>query len=330
MPLTNDSERNRYGFQGRLSAAFPSQILVDASELCNLACVHCPHPAFKKSEHYAGRLLDPTLNEKMVEEVREHGQGITQYIRYASNGEPLSHPHIFDMMDYAKRRSGALVTLTTNGKVMTTPKIERIVDIGVDVVDISIDAFLPETYARIRVHGDLAVTRRNVLDLIERSRAGGGGTKVIVSYVEQPTNAAETKDFESFWRDAGAQYVVIRRMHSCSGAMTDLADERRTALAKEQRRPCLYPWERAVINAAGELSFCPSDWKHGSRIADYHTTTIHETWGGAFYQGLRNAHLTNDYAGYGFCGQCPDWSATRWPNEGRSYADMIEEFKERE
>jgi hypothetical protein len=80
------------------------------------------------------------------------------------------------------------------------------------------------------------------------------------------------------------------------------------------------------VNARGDLSFCPSDWVHGSYVADYRTTTIKEAWTGAFYDGLRRAHLANDFSSYGFCGQCPDWEATRWPGEGRSYADMVEEF----
>lgn len=322
--------QDRYGFYGRLTASFPSQILVDASELCNLACIHCPHPVFKKSEHYDGRLLDPALHDKLIEEVHAHGQGITQYIRYTSNGEPLSHPHIFEMLAYAKRRSGTTVALTTNGKVMTAPKIERLVDIGVDVVDISIDALHADTYAKIRVHGTLAVTRANVLTLLARVREARAATKVVVSYVEQPANAAETAGFERFWKDQGADYVVIRRLHSCSGTIADLAAERRSTQAAEVRRPCLYPWERIVLNAAGDLSFCPSDWVHGSRVADYRDTTVREIWQGPFYRALREAHRSNNYVDHGFCQQCPDWASTRWPDQGRSYADMIEEFKDTE
>jgi hypothetical protein len=82
-----------------------------------------------------------------------------------------------------------------------------------------------------------------------------------------------------------------------------------------------------VLNARGDLAFCPSDWVHGSVIADYRTTTIKEVWQGEFYRQLREAHLTNNYSCHGFCGQCPDWKSTRWPDEGRSYANMIEEFK---
>lgn len=330
VPPNAQSIEQQYGFRDRLKAEFPSQILVDATEICNLACIHCPHPTFKASAHYAGRRLELKLNNKMVDEVRLHGLERTQYIRYASNGEPLTHPQIFEMMAYAKENSGVTVTLTTNGKLMNEARTERLVKIGIDVVDISIDAFANETYARVRVGGLLDVTRANVLRLIERARVNGCRTKVVVSYVEQPLNHHETHDFETFWKDQGADFVVIRRMHSCSGANAALAVKLRTANESIPRRPCLYPWERIVINAGGELAFCPSDWVHGSVITDYRTTTIRETWQGDFYRRLRAAHHTNNFSAHGFCGQCPDWQNTRWPHEGRSYASMVEDFKERE
>lgn len=314
----------KYGFYGRLKAEFPSQFICDITEVCNLACTHCPHPTFAKSEHYGGRMLDPELNAKLVGEVAQHGQGLTQYIRYTSNGEPTAHPHCLEFLTDAKKRSGVTVTLTTNGKTLDAKRAEQLLATGVDLVDISLDAFKPETYAAIRVKGDLNVTRPNVLNLIKRAQEGGGKTKVVVSYVEQPNNAAETNAFEKYWNDQGADYVVIRRLHSCSGAKTELAKERRKAAP--ERRPCLYPWERMVLNARGDLAFCPSDWVHGSVVADYRKTTIKETWNGEFYRSLREAHLKNDYKKHGFCGQCPDWQATRWPDEGRSYADMVSEF----
>jgi perosamine synthetase len=304
----------RYGFGGRLAARFPSQILVDVSEVCNLACVHCPHPEFKASEHYGKRQLDPALNDKLVDEVRAHGAGSTQYIRYASNGEPLGHPHILDMLDAATSRSGVAVTLTTNGTLLTEARAERMVASGVHVVDISIDALLPETYAAIRVGGNLKKVEANVARLIDLASQGGGRTRVVVSFVEQPQNRSEIDQFERVWRDRGAADVVIRRLHSCSGAKSGLAVERRAAVRDADRTPCLYPWERIGLNAAGHLFFCPSDWVHGSTLADYRETTIENTWRGDAYRALREAHLTNDYSRHAFCGQCPDWAATRWPH----------------
>jgi MoaA/NifB/PqqE/SkfB family radical SAM enzyme len=327
---TTDAAKPRFGFYDRLKAGFPSQILVDVAEVCNLACIHCPHPEFKKSEHYSGSYLNSDLNKKLVDEVREHGPGFTQYIRYASAGEPLVHPAIYEMLEYACKWSGVMVTLTTNGKTMVEKRIERLINSGVHVVDISIDAYTPETYAKVRVGGDLNVTRANVLKLVELSKHRDSRTKVVVSYVETPQNAHETEEFQSFWKANGADYVVVRRLHSCSGAKVELARVRREENQHIPRRPCLYPWERIVLNPKGDLAFCPSDWVHGSRLADYRTTTIAETWQGDFYKRLREAHLNNDFSSHAFCGQCPDWASTRWPDEGRSYANMMEEFKDKE
>lgn len=317
-----------YGFQGRLTAEFPSQVIVDVTEVCNLACVHCPHPDFKKSEYYDARYLDPALNTKMVDEVRDHGQGKTQYIRYTSEGEPLIHPKGYDMIEEAVQRSGVYVTLTTNGTIMNEKRTRKLLEAGVHMIDISIDAHLPETYARVRVNGDLNVTRANVLRLIEWVRLAKTGTKVVVSFVEQPQNTAEAGDFERYWKEHGADAVVIRRLHSAAGAVIPVASIMRSRNAKVERRPCVYPWERVVLNPRGHLSFCPADWVHGATITDYQKTTIRETWNGEFYRGLRQAHLSNNFAGYGFCGQCPDWAATRWPSEGRAYADLVGELQQ--
>jgi MoaA/NifB/PqqE/SkfB family radical SAM enzyme len=319
-------EVEKYGFFDRLRSEFPSQILVDITEVCNLGCIHCPHPDFKKSEHYGGRFLSPELNAKMVDEVREHGQGITQYIRYASNGEPLVHPKSYSMIEYAARSSGVCVTLTTNGTIMNEARIQKLLDSGLHMIDISIDALSPETYAKIRRGGDLNITRSNVLNLISWIKKSRSSTKVVVSYVEQNENKHETSDFERFWKDQGVDHVVIRRLHSCSGAKIELAKIYHKKNSESRRRPCLYPWERIVINARGDLAFCPSDWVHGSFIGDYRETTIRDAWSGEFYRKLREAHLNNNYEKHQFCDQCPDWESTRWPRQGRSYADMVQEL----
>ena len=267
-----------YKFGGRLTAEFPSQIIVDTTEVCNLACVHCPHPAFKQTPYYDARYLGTELNAKLVDEVRDHGRPHTKYIRYTSEGEPLIHPKAYDMLDYAVEHSGVYVTLTTNGTIMVEKRIRKLLDSGVHMIDISIDAFKPETYAKIRVNGDLTKTRANVIDLLKWIRETGSKTKVVVSFVEQPENTAEARDFEAFWKDQGAHFVVIRKLHSAAGAVVRVADIMRKQGAMLARKPCVYPWERIVLNPRGFLSFCPADWTQGSTVIDFRTTTIREVW----------------------------------------------------
>ncbi|QZP17806.1 radical SAM protein [Methylophilales bacterium] len=317
-----------YSFRGRLAESFPSQILMDITEVCNLGCTHCPHPDFKQSQHYTSSYVDPLLNKKMVDEVKTHGKGFTQYIRYASNGEPLIHPNAFDMIDYAVENSGVFVTLTTNGTIMNEKRIQKLMDTGLNMIDISIDAFLPETYKNIRVGGNLETTNKNVDILLDFIAKYNYKTKVVVSFVEQAENTNEVEDFRNYWNKRGASQVLIREMHSCSGAKKEIKFFANGKKKEDgERRPCVYPWERIVINARGDLAFCPSDWVHGSVMANYENISIKEMWNSDFYRELRNAHLTNNFKNHSFCGQCPDWKTTYWPGTDKAYADLITNIK---
>ena len=91
----------KFGFQKHLNKTFPSQVTVDLTQFCNLACIHCPHPEFKKSNAYSEAHLDLNLHKKLIDEVASDGYGICQYIRYTANGEPLLHPKFDEMIKYA-------------------------------------------------------------------------------------------------------------------------------------------------------------------------------------------------------------------------------------
>ena len=311
-----------YSFYGRLDSEFPSQIMVDVTEVCNLKCIHCEHPKFKLSGSYHGYQLDPKLNTKVVDEISKNRTNKTQYIRYTSNGEPLLHKSAYEMIEYAIKNSGIKVTLTTNGTILREKKIRLLLNSGIHLIDISVDAHKDETYKFIR-GGNLKVTKNNVLNLIDIRNSLKCNTKIVLSFIEQKENSSEVNDFYNYWKKL-ADDVLIRRLHSNSGSDIGLLNRFYTDNEKEERRPCLYPWERVVLNAKGMLSFCPTDWYGQSEVADYRKTTIKEVWQNNFYENLRNEHLKNDFVKCKFCKNCPDWKFTKWPNhQGKSYSDLV-------
>jgi MoaA/NifB/PqqE/SkfB family radical SAM enzyme len=322
----NEIKEVKYGFQKHLSSRFPSQIIVDSTQFCNLACIHCPHPSFIKTDAYSGSHLDIELHKKLIDEIATDGLGICQYIRYTANGETLIHPKFDEMIEYAGKYSKTRINVTTNGVLLTDKKSKKLLDAGVNVFDISLDAYSDETYSKVRVKGDLSKVRPNVLNLIKLIKEGSYDAKLVVSFVEQPLNMHETKQFEEFWKNAGADFVVIRRLHSAGGAKDGIKSKMEEGLKNVERKPCLYPWERLTITPEGDLSYCPTDWMNKSHFIHFSKTTIKEAWQGKFMNSLREAHLSNNYKGFDFCKQCPDWIHTRWAEEGRGYSDMMQEL----
>ena len=313
---------SRYGFYERLSKEFPSQVMVDITEVCNLGCIHCTHPKFKLSSAYNKRMINPEINKKMVDEVSKHGKGITKYIRYTSNGEPLVHPKSYEILQYAVDNSGTKVTLTTNGTLLKEKKMKKLLSTGLHMIDISIDAYSNEIYKKVRVGGDLDVTKKNVLRLLELNDEVGHKTKIIVSFVEQKENSHEIERFKEFWQKQSVDEVLIRKLHTNSGSVIKENDSQLNK--NESRRACLYPWERVVLTAKGTLNFCPTDWYGKSEVSDFAKTSIKEVWKNNFYNDLRDQHLANEYKN-DFCKQCPDWKNTSWPfDKNKSYADLVE------
>jgi radical SAM protein with 4Fe4S-binding SPASM domain len=313
-------------FGGYLSAAFPSQLNVDVTEFCNLACIHCPYESAVKPKGKARQQFPANLHAKIVAEIATAGQGICRFVRYTGEGEPLLHPQIFDFLTATKHRANTPTSLTTNGLLLTEERCRLILEADVGVVDISLDAFTPETYAKIRVGGELAEAQGGVLRLLAMARTRNHPLKIAVSFIRQALNAHEAEPFREFWQAQKVDLVFVRNLHSCAGHLQDLAQKMWGALDTNKRTPCLYPWERLLLKPDGAAVYCPNDWHQGTVAGHIQQESIQQIWQGDAMQAVRAAHQQNNFIQHKFCGQCPDWSVIQWPQHGRSYATMMHEF----
>ncbi len=78
-------------------------------------------------------------------------------------------------------------------------------------------------------------------------------------------------------KSMGHKVVVIRKLHTNSGSNYNSNIYKKNEVIA--RRPCLYPWERVVLTAKGNLNFCPTDWFGKANICNYRETTIIEEAG---------------------------------------------------
>ena len=318
----------QYGFYDRLTKEFPSQINVDLIELCNYACIHCPYSALAQEKKLSHARLSAELNKKLVDEVRQYGAGKTQQIRYTGNGEPFLHPEIMDILDYAVKNSGVFVSVTTNGSLVDEAKAVQLLEAGLGLIDFSLDAYKEDTYQEIRIHGQLEKVRNNILFMLKKKQEGNYKTKIVVSFVVQEKNKQEKADFERYWKEQGVDYVIFRKLHSAGGEMFHIQET-------ECVQPCVYPWERIVLDAQGKIQFCPNSWgKDMNFDYSYSGYTIHEIWNGKVYAKLREEHLKNNFEMFRRCAACPDRATTIWPadrtEDWRGYGDMIADFTKKE
>lgn len=106
------------------------RVYVEISNICNLQCDFCP-PVLRH------RQIMPIENfEKILIQLK----GKTKEICLHLMGEPLGHPHLFEILDVAKKID-IPINLTTNGVLLTKEKAEKLLESNIRQVNISIHSF---------------------------------------------------------------------------------------------------------------------------------------------------------------------------------------------
>ncbi|MBW1824114.1 MAG: radical SAM protein [Deltaproteobacteria bacterium] len=109
---------------------YPSQAQIEITNRCNLACKMCPRDYFN--------LLKEDMPLETFKKIVDRIENIT-LLTLTGWGEPLVHPHIFEMITYCKERSHK-VKLTTNGTLLTSEMRQRVFPSGLDEITISLES----------------------------------------------------------------------------------------------------------------------------------------------------------------------------------------------
>lgn len=299
-----------YGFESAACAVFPTYVMFDITNVCNAACIHCPQSIRADDggrPEFLGAREHQTLEafQRVIDECTGHD---VRFVRITADGEPLVHPHLFDMLEYARDQGVGPVGLTTNGSLVREAQAERLLESGLAMVDFSLDAVREETFQQIRVGLRYDRVRENVLRFLALRDARGADVKVVVSFVKQEANADEVEEFRAYWEPL-VDEVVIREMISNVGLNEP---SKNLWPGWDKRWPCAHFFRRVVINHRGELKACPIDWEQKTVNAPISEANVFEQWHGDFYWRHRMQHLNDAILPSSACSECPDWAGTPW------------------
>jgi len=103
----------------------------ELTQRCNLLCAHCRGSS--TSEVYSNEL---TLDESyhLVDQILEVGNPIL----ILTGGEPLSHPHFFDIANYASGK-GMRVVMGSNGTMITKEIAAKFKEVPIARLGVSLD-----------------------------------------------------------------------------------------------------------------------------------------------------------------------------------------------
>jgi AbrB family looped-hinge helix DNA binding protein len=136
-------------------------------------------------------------------------------------GEPFVHPEIIDMIKSVKRL-GAPVEIITNGILVNEKCSEELIDIGLDMLWVSIDGASPECYGELRPQGSLADVIENLKTLKKiKLNRGSRIPRIGISFVVTKRNVKEFPDVIKLGYQIGVQKYLVTNVYPHTPELLD-------------------------------------------------------------------------------------------------------------
>lgn len=178
------------------------KLYIEPTTFCNLKCRTCIRNVWGDPiEH-----MEMTTFQKIVDSLPELPQ--LERVVFTSFGEPLTHPHILDMIA-AIRKFNIAVTIGTNGLMLTDKIARELIKLGVDRVMVSMDGGKPETFESIR-----GVMLAKVISHIQqlnqaKMELGTLYPAVGIEFVALKSNIAELQDVKNIAAKLNVSRLLI-------------------------------------------------------------------------------------------------------------------------
>jgi MoaA/NifB/PqqE/SkfB family radical SAM enzyme len=191
--------------KGRAPARPFEAFQIEVTSRCNLKCVMCPVTVL--ADRWAARDLPWETFERIAEAFAR-----VRWVHLQGWGEPLLHRRFFDMAARAKS-AGCRVGFTTNGTRLTRANGARLLELGLDLMAVSIAGARAATHEAIRVGSDFAKLLENLRGFVSLCRElGRSAPKLELFYLMTPANLGELPQAVRLAAELGADELVATNL----------------------------------------------------------------------------------------------------------------------
>ncbi len=277
---------------------FPPRAQIQTRTACNGRCAFCPNTSV--GGHLSPGTMDWDLFRKIADELCS--QEMDEIHVFLMN-EPLLDKELPEKIRYiAERKQRCTKTkINTNGSLLTGDMAERLIDSGLDKINVSFHGVRPEVYEFNMGNLKYEHVLKNVLRFKEMLAARNGKKPGLrITMVKTKDIVAEQEEIKAFWAkyDIGCNIRPIGNRNNKNVEMQ--------GINWEKWRP--YTWCRRLFTQMyilynGDCVLCCCDWNRTTILGNLRRSTIEEVWNGPAYRRARDLFLHHDMKGL-LCETC--------------------------
>lgn len=219
-------------------------------------------------------------------------------------GDPLASDHFADVCALARRCGVAGISVVTPLVELSDAHLAALVEHGVDVLQVLLDADTPETYQRVHGADRFGSVIRNIERVQQMRQSQRSPQPIIVPTITRC--AATLPEIESFydrWIQATGS-AVIAGYSDFSGA---LPGDTLLHLMPPVRGDCRRLARRLLLLANGQAVSCDQDVTGQQGVGDWRRQPLSEIWQGDALASVRRANAGRDFGSTPLCRNCREW-----------------------
>lgn len=286
----------------------PLSINFETTTRCNFACIFCPtsNKDVLNRVGFVKQDMPVQLFHKYIDDLKEFPRKI-KVNHYHIMGEPLINPNFFSMVRYAVDANVAENHwLRTNGSLLTSENIDRLVACGLTRIGISIEAVNEEGYRNlVKRNGMFERVVNGVSELYNKSR---GICRIYAKICNFETPETNPEEFKRIFSPITDECEIEYPMQWNNGVpdstlglgvrSTVNGDKITTQLV------CPFPFYTLAINSRGKVTTCCFDWSTYNEIGDANKESIKEIWNGQRISDFWKMQLEGKKSTSSVCKDC--------------------------
>lgn len=185
---------------------------IEATNLCNIRCVHCPREAITRSTGAMSWEVFQAIADKIL------AHGGVRAVDFSGMGEPTLNLQLPRFVAYL---SGAVSTyLTTNASTLTPERVQALGQAGLQHVMVSFSGHEAGLYAQMTGGLDLEKADVRIRELV---RSGGPGMHVAANVSVTPDTRDHLAEICDHLHHLGIQDVNFSLCHNRGGHLKDVS-----------------------------------------------------------------------------------------------------------
>ncbi len=297
-----------YKLNWKTAVGYPSILMVEPTNLCNLKCPLCPTGNGSLTAPRGFMAFEDF--KKIIDETGKYLLNLTLW----NYGEPFLNKDIYKMIKYAREKN-IFVRISTNGHFFQKEEnIQSLLESDLDYLIVSLDGASQETFSKYRKNGNFEKVIENIHKISEeRKRQNRKSPHIEIQFIIMKHNEHEVQKMKELAKTLNVDRVKLKTVNIEMDLSKDVKETMKEYLPKSEnlsrykkngntlkrkgmKQSCKRLWLSSVINWDGSVVPCCYDPNRRHELGNCLELGFKVVWNNQKYANFRTAIMQNKAA----------------------------------